>query len=58
MAILGWAAKNSLRSTAGMFMPDPDFCTSLSPDPKTAAKERSVKNLLSYLFGSVVEPEP
>ncbi len=37
-----------------MFIPDPDFCPSRIPDPKTATKERSEKNLnlLSYLFWS------
>ncbi len=31
-------------------IPDPDVYPSRIPDPKTATKERSEKNLLSYFF--------
>jgi hypothetical protein len=31
-------------------IPDLDFYPSRIPDPKTATKERSEKNMLSYLF--------
>jgi hypothetical protein len=33
-------------------IPDPDFCPSRIPNPKTATKEMGEKNLLSYFFRS------
>jgi hypothetical protein len=36
-----------------MFIPDPVFCQSGIPDPKTATKERGEKNLLFYTAGGV-----
>jgi hypothetical protein len=35
---------------AGMFIPDPDFCPSRIPDPKTVTKERGEKKIFSKPF--------
>jgi hypothetical protein len=33
-------------------IPDPDYCPSRIPEPKTVTKEKGEKKLLSYLFCS------
>jgi hypothetical protein len=33
-----------------MFIPDPDFCPSRIPDPKTATKEKGEKNFVVLHF--------
>jgi hypothetical protein len=35
---------------SGMFIPDPDFCPSRIPDPKTATKERTEKKFVAHPF--------
>ncbi len=38
-----------------MFIPDPDFCPSRIPDPKTATKDRGEKNLKTMLIFEVTK---